>query len=180
MVWTAPEEWRLRAELAPLPGVEDLAFDVLNSKMTVVFSETNVTSDQLIAAVARIGMSAEPWRDSNQPTAELSGWKRWNRTVMTVASGLFLSAGLISHIATVGWRAAIGGDEGATMPFVARAFYVAGVIAGAWNVAPKGWLAARTTPTRHEPANDRGRSPGPLRSTTGSKRRPWPFCLPCP
>ncbi|MGD9722650.1 MAG: heavy metal translocating P-type ATPase [Pirellulales bacterium] len=135
----AEEIAALQAELARLPGIDDAAFDLLNSKMTVAFSETSVTSDQLIAAVARTGMRAEPWSD--QPTAKPTGWQRWNRTVLTAASGLFLAGGLVTHIAAAGWRAAIGGDEGATMPFVTRAFYIAAVIAGAWYVGPKGWRA---------------------------------------
>ena len=39
----AEEVTALKAELAPLRGVQDLAFDVLNGKMTVVFSESEVT-----------------------------------------------------------------------------------------------------------------------------------------
>jgi Cd2+/Zn2+-exporting ATPase len=86
-------------------------------------------------------MRAEPWRDAKQRAAEGAGWERWGRTAMTAASGLFLAAGLVTHIAAAGWRAAIGGDEGATMPLAARALYLAAVIAGAWYVAPKGWRA---------------------------------------
>ena len=137
----AEEVAALKAELARLPGISDMAFDVLNGKMTVVFSEAKVTSDQLETAVERTGMRAEPWRDSAQRVDERRGWERWGRTALTTASGLCLVAGLATHLSTAGWQAAIGGDEGATMPLASRALYLAAVIAGAWYVAPKGWRA---------------------------------------
>ncbi len=137
----AEEVAALKAELARLPGISEMAFDVLNGKMTVVFVETKVTSDQLVAAVVRTGMRAEPWRDSAQRIEERRGWERWGRTALTTASGLCLVAGLITHISSEGWRAAIGGDEGMTIPLAARVLYLAAVIAGAWYVAPKGWRA---------------------------------------
>jgi Cd2+/Zn2+-exporting ATPase len=137
----AEEVAALKAELARLPGISEMAFDVLNGKMTVVFVETKVTSDQLVAAVERIGMRADPWRDSAQRIEERRGWERWGRTAMTTASGVLLMAGLASHIVESGWRSAIGGQETLSMPWVARAFYLASVVTGAWYVAPKGWRA---------------------------------------
>jgi len=137
----AEEVAALKAELARLPGISEMAFDVLNGKMTVVFVETKVTSDQLVAAVERTGMRAEPLHDSAQRIEERRGWERWGRTALTTASGLCLVAGLITHISSEGWRAAIGGDEGMTMPLAARVLYLAAVIAGAWYVAPRGWRA---------------------------------------
>ena len=137
----AEEVAALKAELARLPGISDMAFDVLNGKMTVVFSETKVTSDQLVTAVERTGMRAERWHDSAQRIDERRGWERWGRTALTLASGLCLVAGLVTHISAAGWRAAIGADEGMTIPLAARALYLAAVVAGAWYVAPKGWRA---------------------------------------
>ena len=136
----AEEVTALQAELEPLPGVQELSFDVLNGKMTVIFSESKVTPDAMIAAVARAGLRAESWQDSGQ-TPEISGWERWGRTVMTTTSGLLLTAGLLSHVLSSGWRTAVAGKEGVTMPWVARACYLGAIIAGAWYVAPKGWRA---------------------------------------
>ncbi len=130
----------LRAELAPLSGVDDLAFDVLNGKMTVNYSEKQVSPEDLVAAVARAGLRAEPWQES-VAASEPGGWVRWGRTVMTSISGLLLVAGLTTHVATSGWRAAIGGQEGLSMPLASRFLYLGALIAGAWYVAPKAWRA---------------------------------------
>jgi Cd2+/Zn2+-exporting ATPase len=131
----------LKAEFARLPGIDDIGFDPFNGKLTISFSETSVTSDQLIAAVSRTGMQAEPWRESARRTTEPGRWNLWGRTVMTTVSGSSLLVGLLSHIATDGWRAAFGGQEGLTIPWVARVFYLGAVVSGAWYVAPKGWRA---------------------------------------
>jgi Zn2+/Cd2+-exporting ATPase len=137
----AEEVSALKAELAPLPGVEDLAFDVLNGKMTVTFSEEKVSTPDLVAAVAKTGMRAEPWQESAAAVSELVGWERWGRTVMTSASGLLLLAGAVVHVVSSGWRAAFLGDEALPVPLVAKLLYVGAIITGAWYVAPKGWRA---------------------------------------
>ena len=58
----AEEVKALKAELGPRPGVQELAFDVLNAKMTVTYAEATATPDELIATVARTGMKAKLWR----------------------------------------------------------------------------------------------------------------------
>lgn len=126
----------LKAELEPLPGVESLAFDVLNGKMTVEYSEPKVTPSALIAAVAKTGMRADLWQDAAEP-ASATGWTRWGRTVMTSASGTLLLAGFGVHAAAGGWRAALWGQAGPAMPLTAKLLYIGAVVAGAWFVAPK-------------------------------------------
>ena len=137
----AEEVTALKAEVAPLSGVRDLGFDVLNGKMIVEFSESAVSPEAVIAAVAKTGMRAEPWPDSGETVERAGWWARWNRTVMTTASGLLLAAGLAVHVATSGWRAAFGGHEGLTMPLATRILYFGAVVTGAWYVIPKGWRA---------------------------------------
>lgn len=137
----AEEVTALKAELAPLRGVQELAFDVLNGKMTVVFSESEVSLDALVKAVAKTGMRAEPWRDSAAAVVEPAGWERWGRTVMTSASGLLLLAGAVTHVFTSGWQAAFVGHEEQPVPLAARLLYLAAIVAGAWFVALKGWRA---------------------------------------
>jgi len=129
----------LRSELAPIPGVEDLKFDILSGKMTVVYSETAVSPETFRAAVAKTGMQAEPWEEST--VSEATGWDLWGRTVMTTVSGFLLLVGLAIHLATGGWQAVFGSDEGLATPWAARACYFGAAICGAWFVAPKGWRA---------------------------------------
>jgi Cd2+/Zn2+-exporting ATPase len=137
----AEEVSLLKAELAPLAGVRDLAFDVINGKMTVIYSESEVTPEALVAAVAKTGLHAEPWRTSVAAVTEPVGWEHWGRTLLTSVSGALLFAGWMAHVILNGWRAAMGLHEAAPMPLAAKLLYVGAAFAGAWYVAPKAWRA---------------------------------------
>lgn len=134
----AEEVALLRAELSGLGGVHDLSFDILNAKMTVVHADSVITSQQIIAAVERTGMRAEPWSDVRQRTTDAAGWTKWGRTITTVASGVLIDAALTTHWLSAGSRAALKGED---PPLAARVLYVLATVLGAWYVAPKGWRA---------------------------------------
>jgi Cd2+/Zn2+-exporting ATPase len=131
----------LKSELGPLAGVHDLSFDILNGKLTVDYAESDTSPEAIVAAVAKTGMRAEPWREAVATVTELSGWAKWGRTIMTAASGALLIAGVLAHIALDGWRAAIGLQTEHPAPLAAKLLYIGAVVAGAWYVAPKGWRA---------------------------------------
>jgi len=134
----------LKAELGPMPGVQELAFDLLNAKMTVSFDESKLTTAGIVEAVARTGMGAEPWSDSRGAHDSPQGWNRWGRPIMTAASGAFMALGLAVHVAVAGMAEAFGGEEGSHhVPLVARALFLLAVVSGGWFVAPKGWAALR-------------------------------------
>jgi len=137
----AEEVTALKAELAPMRGVQELAFDVLNGRMTVTYAESDVSHEELVNAVAKTGMTAEPWQESGAAVSEPTGWDRWGRTVMTSASGVLLLAGAGTHAAMNGWRAAVIGHEAQAIPLIAKLLYVGAALAGAWYVAPKAWRA---------------------------------------
>lgn len=60
----AEEVALLRREVGQLVGGEDrLAFDILAGKMIVADPAATVTADQIVEAVRRAGLSAEPWSD---------------------------------------------------------------------------------------------------------------------
>ena len=48
-----------------LGGVEHLAFDVINGRMTVLDSAGLISDDQIVKLVATTGMSARPWNAEN-------------------------------------------------------------------------------------------------------------------
>jgi Cd2+/Zn2+-exporting ATPase len=137
----AEEVAALKAELAPLPGVEDLAFDVLNGKLTVEFAEASVNPQTLIAAIAKTGMRAVPWDEVDRQAGDSSAWNRWGRMATTFASALLLLAGLAAHVSESGWQAAISWESGPAIPLAGRLLYLAAAVAGAWFVAPKAWRA---------------------------------------
>jgi Cd2+/Zn2+-exporting ATPase len=132
----------LRREVETLSEVEGVSFDLLRGTMSVTFDETHLSTDVILAAVSRTGLSAVPY-DAKSEEAVAAGGGRSARAMLTAASGLLVAAGFLVHGAVAGWSAAIGGDEGRTMPWLSRAFYVAATLAGAWFVLGKAWLAVK-------------------------------------
>lgn len=133
----------LKRELGPLvDGEEKLGFDILNGRMTVA-ADATVSADEVGAAVARTGMRAEPWADEMAALAGEGFWERNRRSVLTAASGVFLLAGVTTHTALSGFRAAFFEEAHAGPPVVAAVQYALGILAGFWIVLPKAWLAAR-------------------------------------
>lgn len=137
----AEEVAALKSVLLPLAGVKQLRFDVLNGKMTVDYAPQAMSASDLIDAVARTGMRAQPWRDAQVDSNRPAGWARWGRTTLTSASGLLILAGFVVHAISHGLSTAISGHATTTMPLVVRCLYSLATIAGAWYVAPKGWRA---------------------------------------
>ena len=72
----AEEVATLRRELSPLPGVEDMAFDLLQARMTVRYAPDKITPDELVAAVKRTGMTASSWAGPSWPSPPQSS-RRW-------------------------------------------------------------------------------------------------------
>jgi Cd2+/Zn2+-exporting ATPase len=142
----AEEVATLRAGLSPLAGVGELSFDVLHGKLVIDFAATTVNEHELVTAIARTGMRAEPWRE--KPAAgdsDESG--RGHRLLATIASGSFLAAGFATHVINAGWHAALRGDDSLGTPTASMLLYLAAAIAGGWFVVPKAWRAlARLRP----------------------------------
>lgn len=140
----AEEIATLRAALAPLPGVQQADFNLLERRMSISFAHDQVQADAIIQAVNRTGLRAAPFREGGgEQRDEDSVWRRWGRTALTALSGLLLAAGFIAHIEAVGLRAAVGEHELVAMPIAARASYLLAAVAGAWFVLPKAWFALR-------------------------------------
>jgi Cd2+/Zn2+-exporting ATPase len=114
----AHETALLRRELEGADGVDDLGFDVTRGKMTVVGP---IASAEVVAAVARAGLRAEPWTGDRG---------REDKSVLTLSTAL-------SGVATLAGVAA-GAFGGPRAPFLALA-----VAAGLWHVLPSAWRALR-------------------------------------
>jgi len=142
----AEETTALKRELGPLVGGEDrMAFDLLRGKLSVR-PDRAMTLGELTAAVARTGMTAEPWRDRGQRGSE-SFWQKHGRLILASLSGAFTLAGFLSHAALEGWHGALGGEAGdlvsAGVPVLSRGIYLLAILAGAWYILPKAWASAR-------------------------------------
>lgn len=131
----AEEVTLLKRELLPVVGSEEhLGFDVLNAKL-VVQRPTGVTRDQILAAIERTGLKAEPWQEEPQNREEMSFWQRHKRSILTAVSGVFGFAGLLVQLAA---------GETETVPIVAIVLYSIGIVSGLLMVLPKAWRSLVT------------------------------------
>ena len=138
----------LKRELAPIIGGEErLSFDVLNGKLTIAEGSVEVSSEAVRSAVARTGMKATVWPDRPDPTPHETFFQLHGRTLLTVLSGLCTAAGFVTHAAIAGSLHEAIGSEGmgltSKIPLAAQLFYGPGILAGAWFVLPRAWLAIR-------------------------------------
>jgi Cd2+/Zn2+-exporting ATPase len=144
----AEEIAALKREVGPVVGGEDrLSFDLLNGKMIVAPGPVAVTPEAVRRAVARTGMWAELWQEGVRPTAGEGFGQRRGRTLLTSASGLCALAGFLVHAAVAGSIPAAIGSEGMGLarhvPVASQALYGLAILAGAWYVLPRAWLAIR-------------------------------------
>lgn len=135
----------LKRALGPMLGGEDaLAFDVLNAKMSVAVSASNVADEAIMKAVAATGMNATPWRDGGDDTSHVD---RQRQIALTIASGAFVALGMALHV----WLSSdihsalrlFLDHSGAPMPWQEIAAYLGAILCGARYVAPKAVYAAR-------------------------------------
>lgn len=137
----ADEIAMLRRELGGLPEVRELSFDLLNRKMTVEAEAQPGTIESIVAAIARTGMTAEPWSDRAEDRGSPNDGRR-KRFLATVASGLLLASGFAVHAIQQGLSAALGAG-GSQVPMSARGTYLGAVVLGAWFIVPEAWHALR-------------------------------------
>lgn len=133
----------LKRELGPLVGGETrLSFDVLRGRLTLASEASDVDSRQLMDAVAKTGMRAEPWREDS-PTEPKGMWQRWGRSALTGLSGVAIVVAIALHAWLADSAAAAFGVEESVLPWGVRIVYGLAIVSGAWFVAPKAWYAAR-------------------------------------
>ena len=130
----------LERELVPLVGEDKLGFDVLNGRLVVDLSSTDVPREQIMSSIEQTGLKAEPWQSEADAIQQLSFWSQHQRTILTAVSGVFGALGLITQIATSG-LGETGGDQ---ISIVAIGLYGVAILAGLYLVLPKAWRSAVT------------------------------------
>lgn len=136
----------LKREVGPQVGGEEfLSFDILNGVMTVL-PGAGANAGDLIRAVNRTGMKAEPVGERDV-AAQSTWWSRNGRLALTIASGVCTFAGFLVHWSLAGNFAEVVGSEGLgiahAVPLPVRALYFLAVINGVYYIAPKAWFAFR-------------------------------------
>lgn len=138
----------LRSEVGPLVGGEDnLAFDVLSGRMTVLDSAPSIPPAEIIEAVRRTGMTAVEWRREEKETSETSDRRRRQQVWFTSLSGLSVAAGFAIHVWVAGGFGEglrlLAGHEGEATPLPEAIAYAFAVAFGIRFVIVKAWSSVR-------------------------------------
>ncbi|MGQ9628924.1 MAG: heavy metal translocating P-type ATPase [bacterium] len=115
----------IRGKLISLPGVEDLDFNLMSKKVTVVH---RLSPNEIVRALREIKMT--PRVEGEVDGEGVSFWEAHKRVMSTAASGLFTAVGFILSL------------SGASSAFTIPAF-AAAMVSGGWFVARKGYYALR-------------------------------------
>src|SRR5262245_31763236 len=86
----------LRKALGGGPGVRDLAFDLLQSRLVVTYDDAETSIDVIARAVASTGMTSTVWSPRGATVTE-SWWSRNGRAALTWLSGACLLWALTWH-----------------------------------------------------------------------------------
>ncbi|BCG63409.1 MAG: Cd2+/Zn2+-exporting ATPase [Methyloprofundus sp.] len=91
----------LKSEIGPLVGgVDNLAFDVINGRMTILADAKQLTDKTIIKAIAGTGMNAIRWKPGESQTDATK--RQRSQTLYATLSGLCIVAGVLIHIAIAG------------------------------------------------------------------------------
>ena len=141
----AEEVSLLRKGLAGVPGIRDLKFDVMNSRLTVEYDPTVSGLDVIHAAIHHLGMRSEPWTSGGQP---IDAWLLRNgRLVASALSGfsLFLAVLDDAH-SSRNWILAFltQGEAGSPATLYRKVLFGMAMLSGIWFTAPKAWRSLRS------------------------------------
>ncbi|WP_396627489.1 cation transporter, partial [Luteitalea sp.] len=136
----AEEVRAIQQALTGMPGVTDLQFDVLAERLVLQATSEAAASGRIEAAIAALGMRAEPWTDAVGPGAQGT-----QRIWLAAVSGGALLLALAWHVIESGSlrHALLGGEhEGPSHP-VPMALYALAAAAGLAITLPKALRAIR-------------------------------------
>lgn len=139
----------LRREIGPLVGGGDnLAFDLLNGRMTVLASAPPVSTENIREAVRRTGMTAVEWRPHDAKARDASEQHRRQQVWFTSLSGVFVALGFGIHIWLAGGFTEalrlLESHAGQSVPWSEIAAYLAAVVFGGRFIIVKAWYAAKS------------------------------------
>lgn len=134
----------LRTALSKVPGIHDIAFEILNGRMTVTYSTDSVSPEAIISAVKQTGMTATVVDNSTKTESSVvDGAIIRERTWLTAVSAAALVAGTGTHILDQGWQDVFLGGNDVSTPWLATMFYIVAIGPAIWPVLPKAWLSLR-------------------------------------
>lgn len=143
----ADEIAALKREVGPLVGEDNLAFDLLNGRMSIDMTPDAALETRVEKAVVRAGLRAEPWTEGGtSEAARAEGRRKQVQSWLTTASGVFTALGFAVH-AWIGGGVIAAFEAGehalGSTPLPSIVLYAVAVLCAARYVAPKAWLAAK-------------------------------------
>jgi Zn2+/Cd2+-exporting ATPase len=135
----AEETRAIEAALGGLVGVRGLQFDVLAERLVLQADPATADSGQIEAAIASLGMRAEPWTE-----VVGQGQVAQRRMWLAVASGSALLLAMAVHVYESGsvWHALIEEHDGPMHPGSTSLFTVAALF-GLATTVPRAWRSVR-------------------------------------
>lgn len=139
----------LRREVGPVVGGEsNLAFDVLNGKMTILDSAIPASADEIREIVGRTGMTAVEWQPEDTGARDAAAIHYRHQVWFTTLSGLCVVVGLVVHAWFAGGLAEavrlLGTHAGQAMPWPEIAAYSAAIVFSGRFVIVKAWYSAKS------------------------------------
>lgn len=145
----AEEVATLRRGVGPIVGGEEqLSFDVMNNRMSVLDSADRVSIEEIREAVRKTGMSAVEYRNDDQDSKRAGEKLQRTQAWLTTFSGLAILTGLALHVWLAGGFSEalrlFAGHGGQAMPVPEVVAYIFAIIFGGRFVVVKAWYAARS------------------------------------
>ncbi|MFP4027165.1 MAG: heavy metal translocating P-type ATPase [Candidatus Brocadiia bacterium] len=141
----ADEVNTLQKALEKHEGIQELDFNILNARMTVLFESEKIDSERIVECVAEAGMTAVPWEDRGTATAA-GWWGNHGRLVMTILCGFLMLVGFFSHWVIHGsitQAFLTGAGENHKLPLIVVFCYGGAILAGAFYILPRALSAIR-------------------------------------
>ena len=131
----------LRARLGTQPGIRQLEFDVIRSRMLVEFEPAAISTEGIVRLVAGTGMRAVPADSVSAQETQVLGM-RCGPLLTTCAAGLLAAMAFVIHGFSSDFLSALGYPPH-RVPLVAAGFYLLSILFGVWYVVPKAYYAVR-------------------------------------
>ncbi len=132
----------LRSALSQLPGIEEIAFEIVNGRMLVTHAPELATVETIITVVSQTGMTASVLDESNTNGPRVSDNSAGPlRAWLTTLSAICLIAGYTSYVLRLGWWDAFSGVADSQTPRLGQVCYLTATGLAIWPVLPKAFGA---------------------------------------
>lgn len=137
----------LKKRLAPVAGIAELEFDVVQGRMVVRHDPKFVTQEEILRHVTELGMHAQLNLEGNRnisPIISREGRIRWFATIL---SGVFIVTGFLLRVATTRDLLESFSNEwptGSVIASIAFSCFAIATLIGLGFVLPKAWRSLKT------------------------------------